>query len=320
MLTLSASSRAFVSWSSVAGWCEETLDNADVRRATRDLIRTVSQRFVGFWALQLWGVGFFQLALDDRLLSLSAVVIWGWFVAQLLRFSNASSAISPGDLYVKSLAVIERSQQSEDAHTKVYSVHTPMHKLIKDPALSGRRLVSKRYLVALLYMLLGMACGFAISALWLTAETVLVEGKAEPVLMLERIDQAARHVGCWLAATLGGFLGDLALHHSMVELDDASTEYHETKVLREHQRCLDEWQEHCHQLGLLYFEQTGKELPESPYLDPPYNRRPKLMGWIDPQQLVVPEPGAETEVEADAEVEPLTENPYLASPIDNGPP
>ena len=91
-------------------------------------------------------------------------------------------------------------------------------------------------------------------------------------------------------------------------------------MLREHQRCLDEWHEHCHQLGLLYFEQTGKELPESPYLDPPYNRRPKLMGWIDPQQFVmVPEPGAETEVETDAEVEPLTENPELASPIDNGP-
>ena len=45
------------------------------------------------------------------------------------------------------------------------------------------------------------------------------------------------------------------------------------------------------------------------------------MGWIDPQQfVVVPEPGTETEVETDAEVEPLTENPDLASPIDNGPP
>ena len=314
-----------MSWSSVAGWCEETLDSADVRRGTRELIRTVSQRFVGFWALQLWGAwSFFQLALDDRLLSLTAVVIWGWFVAQLLRFSNASSAISPGDLYVKSLAVIERSQQSEDAETMVYSVHTPMHKLIQDPALSGRRLVSKRYLVALLYMLLGMACGFAISALWLTAETVLVEGKAEPVLILERIDQAARHFGCWLAATLGGFLG---IWPYITQWSNwmTFTGYHESKVLREHQRCLDEWQDHCHQLGLLYLEQTGMELPASPYLDPPYNRRPKLMGWIDPQQfVVVPEPGTETEVNTDAEVEPLKENAAVeadvTSPIDSSTP
>ena len=224
-------------------------------------------------ALQLWGLGAFSLALDDRLLSLIAVVIWGWLWLSCCAFPTPARPFHQ-ICKVKSLAVIERSQQSEDAHTKVYSVHTPMHKLIKDPALSGRRLVSKRYLVALLYMLLGMACGFAISALWLTAETVLVEGKAEPVLMLERIDQAARHFGCWLAATLGGFLG---IWPYITQYRNDFTEYHESKVLREHQRC-PMMVEHCHQLGLLYFEQTGKELPESPYLDPPYNRRPKLMG------------------------------------------
>ena len=97
MLTLSASFRSVCELGSVAGWCEETLDSADVRRATRDLIRTVSQRFVGFWALQLWGAwSFFQLALDDRLLSLTAVVIWGWLWLSCCAFPTPARPFPGG--------------------------------------------------------------------------------------------------------------------------------------------------------------------------------------------------------------------------------
>ena len=146
-------------------------------------------------------------------------------------------------------------------------------------------------------MLLGMACGFAISALWLTAETVLVEGKAEPVLMLGALTSCP---SLWLLAGsgTGRFLGDLATSPSG-QMDGL----HNTRS-RCSESTNDAWMSgRSTAISLVCFILSKERSCGSPYLDPP---------WSSAQadgRIVRSSGGPRTRNgdrgETDAEVEPL---------------
>ncbi len=262
------------------GFSTEILERVHSRKSVHTFLDQLAQSFVFLWIFIICGCfAFFIIATHNFFIALCGTLVFGFVQWNVIRLTNASIHIAPHeyDTHLRDQNQFLAEKNIWDALDKETQKKTtpPKEPLLKLPSFFKPSLF-----FIVLSVLSGMVWGIGLS----TDYIVEIKGPPKDIQIyeiLERIEQASGSSWMQIGGGIGLLIGCLP---SLVRWfnGDILREMYTATVNHDHQNIVALHQIHAQHI------QNHLKLPSfaTQFFDPPFNQRPKVMGWINAQECV----------------------------------
>jgi hypothetical protein len=282
-----------------AGFSENSIKHVRSKSGTRVYLLNLSQAFLFLWSFLFLGVFlFFIMATHHIFTALIGAIVFGFVQWSVIRLTNASIRLAPHefDHHLQLINAYEHHQLLWESMSIEDKEKTPKP---QQPILHAPSFFKP----SLFFVLLSCLSGVVWSMFLSTDHIVVVPPPSDEVIIQEVLRRAELTLhSIWMVVGLivGLVIG---MYPSILRWLNHSTlhEMYYNLAEYEHRLIVESNIRHKNILS----KTLVLPLTISSYMDPPFNKRPKIMGWIDPQKYVlitVLEPQKETSVEDDTEM------------------